>query len=183
MRKIFLTVSLFLLFINFLFAQKNNSQADEKFSGQTSFIAEAGGPSIMFSANFDRRFNKSNLGWGGRLGLGFVSAYDNYYDPVTGFYDWNEETAVTVPLQVNYIFGKGKSPHTLEVGGGVTYVSKSLDIMNFYDDRQSKLFGVFSFMYRRQPANGGFSWRAGFTPIMAKGYIQPFGSVSVGYNF
>ena len=58
--------------------------------------------------------------------------------------------------------------------------------MNFdsYDeDRRTQLFGTFSFMYRRQPVNGGFSWRIGFTPLIAKSYIHAFGAVSVGYNF
>jgi hypothetical protein len=38
-------------------------------------------------------------------------------------------------------------------------------------------------MYRRQPVNGGFSWRVGFTPLIAKGYVQGFAAASVGYNF
>jgi len=184
MRKQFLTISLLFLFLNFLSAQKSNSLADEKFSGQTSFFAEAGGPGIAFSANLDKRFKTSRLGWGGRIGLGFVSAYENYYDPVTGYYTYGDQrSALTLPVQVNYIFGKETSPHAFEVGGGITYVSKKLEILNFYDDKQSNFFGTFSFMYRRQPVNGGFSWRAGFTPIIAKSYIQPFGAVSVGYNF
>jgi len=103
---------------------------------------------------------------------------------VTGYYTYGDQrSALTLPVQVNYIFGKGTSPHTFEVGSGITYVSKKLEILNFYDDKQSNFFGTFSFMYRRQPVNGGFSWRAGFTPIFAKSYIQPFGAVSVGYNF
>ena len=87
------------------------------------------------------------------------------------------------PLQLNYIFGKENSPHTFEVGGGLTYVSRKLTIMNFYDEDRSNLFGTFAFMYRRQPKNGGFTWRAGFTPLIAKGLIQPFGALGVGYNF
>jgi len=180
-----LFIILFLLSpFHFLLAQKNKSLSDKNSVGQTSFIAEAGGPGIAFSANIDRRFKTSRIGWGGRLGLGFVSAYDDYYDPVTGYYyGGDQRSALTLPAQVNYIFGKESSAHTLEVGAGLTYVSKKLSIMEFYDEKRSNLFGTFSFMYRRQPLNGGFSWRAGFTPIFAKSYIQPFGAVSVGYNF
>ena len=121
--------------------------------------------------------------------VGFVSSYDDTYDPVTGYYQYGDEkSAITFPVQLNYIFGKENSAHTLEVGGGLTYVSKKLSIMNFDNypmekDRRSQFFGAFSFMYRRQPINGGFSWRAGFTPLIAKGYVQAFGAVSVGYNF
>ena len=184
MRKQFLLSLLLIPGFSPLFAQKNNSLSTKNSVGQNSFIAEAGGPGIAFSANIDRRFKPGRIGWGGRIGLGFVSAYDDYYDPVTGYYyGGDQKSAITFPAQVNYIFGKENSAHTLEVGAGFTYVSKKLTIMNFYDDKRSNFFGTFSFMYRRQPVNGGFSWRAGFTPIFAKSFIQPFGAVSVGYNF
>jgi hypothetical protein len=62
-------------------------------------------------------------------------------------------------------------------------MTKALEVLNFYEDKKSNLFGTFSFMYRRQPVDGGFSWRIGFTPMVAKSYIQPFGAASVGYNF
>jgi hypothetical protein len=183
MRKQFLVVPA-LFFCIADFAQKNNSSSSSISSGKSSFIAEAGGPGIAFSANYDFRFKETRLGLGARVGLGFVSAYDYYYDPVTGTsYDNGDRSALTFPVQLNYIFGKDNSPHTFEVGGGVTYVSKKLEILNFYDDKRTKVFGTFAFMYRRQPLNGGFSWRAGFTPIFSKNYIQPFGAVSVGYNF
>jgi len=86
-------------------------------------------------------------------------------------------------VQINYVFGKSSSPHSFEAGAGITYVSKKLEIMNFYGDKRTQLFGTFSFMYRRQPINGGFSWWAGFTPLFGKHYIQAFGWLSVGYNF
>ena len=150
-------------------------------TGQTSFFAEVGGPGILFSANIDRRFKPSTLGWGFRAGVGFVTADEEKM--VNGYYEYEPVSSITVPVQINYIFGKQDSPHSFEVGAGAAYVGKKLDIMNFYDDRQSNFFGTFSFMYRRQPLNGGFSWRAGFTPLVAKGYIQPSAGISVGYNF
>jgi hypothetical protein len=160
------------------------SQDEEKRQGRTSFFAEGGGAGIAFSANIDHRFKQSHLGFGGRLGVGFVTAYNDYYDPMGGQYVWgDQESAITVPIQLNYIFGKENSPHTFEVGGGLTYVSKKLSILNYYDEDRSNLFGTFAFMYRRQPRNGGFTWRAGFTPLIAKGLIQPFGGASVGFNF
>jgi hypothetical protein len=170
----------FLLMSSLTFGQgqKNNISSTP---GQTSFYAELGGPGILFSANIDRRFKASTLGWGFRAGLGFVTADEQKI--VNGNYEYNPASVVTVPLQINYIFGQYDSPHAFEVGAGLTYVGRKLDIMNFYDDRKSNLFGSFSFMYRRQPVKGGFSWRIGFTPLVAQGYIQPSGAVSVGYNF
>ena len=180
MRK-FLFVSLTLCFIiQNSFAQQPGTNVS-KVPGPTSFSAELGGTGILFSANIDRRFKPSTLGWGFRAGIGFVTADESKI--VNGSYEWNPASVITVPVQLNYIFGKYDSPHSFEVGGGLTYAGKKLDILNFYDDRTSNFFGTFSFMYRRQPHNGGFSWRAGFTPLVAHGYIQPLGAVSVGYNF
>ena len=187
MRKSTLSLCLFLILSPFIFSQ--NSSPDAKTSiGKSSFIAEIGGPGIAFSANYDTRFKQSRLGLGGRIGIGFVSAYDDYYDPNTGnYYGGDQQSAITFPVQLNYIFGKNNSAHSFEVGGGLTYVTKKLNIMNFdsynNEDHRTQLFGTFAFMYRRQPVNGGFSWRAGFTPLIGKGYIQAFAAASVGYNF
>ncbi|MFZ4768707.1 MAG: hypothetical protein ACOYLO_00905 [Ferruginibacter sp.] len=150
-------------------------------AGQTSFYAELGGAGILFSANIDRRFTKSHLGIGGRIGLGFVSG--ETYNNNNGNYTYDLRSVVTFPIQINYIFGKSNSVHSFEVGAGATITGKKLDLLDFYDDKSSSVFGTASFMYRRQPKDGGFSWRIGFSPLIAKGYIQPFGAVSVGYNF
>lgn len=157
---------------------------DDKVStGHTSFYAELGGPGILFSANIDKRFKKSNLGWGGRIGLGFVSGYVLPDTSSTYYYGGNLGSVVTIPLQVNHIFGKPNSPHTFEVGAGITITGKKIEVFDFYDEKRSSIFGTASFMYRRQPIDGGFMWRIGFTPIIAKGYIQAFGGVGVGYSF
>lgn len=160
-----------------VFAQEATTS---KIPGQTSFYAEVGGPGILFSANIDRRFAKSHLGFGGRIGIGFVTGDD--YDYINNMYS-DQKSVVTVPLQLNYIFGKANSVHSFEVGAGATFVGKKIDILDFYEENRSNLFGTASFMYRRQPVDGGFSWRIGFTPLIAQGYIQPSGAVSVGYNF
>jgi len=172
------TVSLLAFGTTFAQRSSNNDHVD----GQTSFYAELGGPGILFSANIDRRFKASHLGWGGRAGIGFVSGYIQTNN--NGYYE-RPSSVVTFPVQINYVFGKGNSPHTFEVGGGVTIAGRKLDVFDYsdYDDRRSQVFGSASFMYRRQPVHGGFSWRIGFTPLFARGYIQPTGGVSVGYNF
>lgn len=187
MRKQILVLCSLLLISSFIFSQDNKIGQDNSI-GKSSFFAELGGPGILFSANYDTRFKQSRLGLGGRVGIGFVTAYDEYYDPNTGqYYGGDEAAAITFPIQLNYVFGKGNSPHTFEVGGGITYASKKLNIMNFdsygNEDHRTQLFGTFCFMYRRQPVDGGFSWRIGFTPLVGSGTVQLFGGASVGYNF
>ncbi len=170
-----LSIFIFSLFMcNLVFAQESNTSATP---GQTSFYAELGGPGILFSANIDRRFTKSNLGIGGRIGLGFVTGdfgQNNNYEP---------RSILTLPLQLNYIFGKPNSVHSFEVGAGVTVVGKKIDLFSYNDTIGQSVFGTAAFMYRRQPADGGFSWRLGFTPIVSGSYVQASGGVSIGYNF
>lgn len=177
MRKEILLTCAFVFVGSCCCAQNNNSRPDEESITQTSFYAELGGPGILFSANIDRRFTKSSLGLGCRIGIGFVSGYfgtdQNGYD--------KQLSVATFPVQLNYVFGKPNSPHTFEAGLGFTFTGKKIWIMDF--DDSSSFYTTASFMYRRQPVNGGFSWRIGFTPILSKGYIQPSAAVSVGYNF
>ena len=176
MKSLLLIAGLFISTI--VLAQEENSG---KIPGQTSFYAELGGPGILFSANLDRRFTKSQLGIGGRIGLGFVTyEADNYNN---GNYNYQMQSVVTFPIQLNYIFGKPSSVHSFEVGAGATFTGKPIDIFDYNDSDSSSIYGTASFMYRRQPKEGGFSWRIGFTPIISAGYIQPSGGVSVGYNF
>lgn len=161
-----------------------SQETNKKIEGQTSFFVEGGGPGIMFSANYDKRFHQSNLGVGGRIGIGFVTTYDDRYDSSGPYYYGSRQRSIiTFPVQVNYIFGKPNSPHTFEVGGGFTLLSKKTDLFNYYNREKTNLFGTLSFMYRRQPLNGGFSWRIGFTPLITNQYVQPSGGVSLGYNF
>ncbi|MDO9375666.1 MAG: hypothetical protein V4725_08755 [Bacteroidota bacterium] len=178
MKKISLAV---LCFCSFVFNAASQETMPPKSSGQTSFYAELGGPGILFSANIDRRFGPTHLGLGGRAGLGFISGNFEDYDPIN--YNYRQRSIITVPVQLNYIFGKESSVHTFEVGLGATFLGRKVGILDFPYDEPTQIFGTASFMYRRQPKNGGFSWRGGITPLIARGYIQPFAGFSVGYNF
>lgn len=156
-----------------------------------SFIAEVGGPGVLFSVNYDTRFKKTPFGFGGRIGVGFTPGYQRgtyVIDPVSGFgyYTGNgkEVSVLTVPVQLNYLFGKEGSKSALEIGAGATYVGKNSDFFYYEDDsRKARIYGNTSFMYRRMPTDGGFSWRVGFTPLIGNGLIQASAAASVGFNF
>jgi hypothetical protein len=141
----------------------------------TQFYVELGGPGIIFSANFDKRFNSSKKnGWGYRAGLGFIPNIDSY--------DNSNNTVLTVPLGVNYVFGKERSSHTFETGAGVTFLSKTLYFDNSNDNQH--VLGHLEFMYRLMPINGGFTWRIGFTPwITFGGNIILTAAIGIGYSF
>ena len=178
MKTLFLITGLFICGIGY---SQNEKSANNP--GRNSFYAELGGPGILFSANIDRRFTNSSTGFGGRVGLGFVTGSDILYNNLNNNY--RQRSVVTFPLQLNYVFGKSRSSHLFEVGAGVTIAGKKLTLFDYdYNNIQgSSVFGTASFMYRKIARDGGFSWRIGFTPIIAQGYIQPSAGVSIGYNF
>jgi hypothetical protein len=177
------SLCLLALVLSFYALHAQSDDATETVPGRTSFYAELGGPGVLFSANLDKRFKHSNLGLGGRAGIGFVTSSFGDYDPQTGYSNYRTRSVITVPVQLNYIFGKPSSPHTFEVGAGLTYVGKKLNLFEFDNEKGTNLLGSFAFMYRRQPVDGGFMWRIGFTPLVSGGYIQPSGGVGVGYSF
>lgn len=156
-----------LLFISTLvafvtFVNPGNLKAQ---STNTVFV-ELLGNGLIFSANYDMRFNKDEgNGLGARLGVGYIGGGDA------------GGTVITVPAMVNYLLGKdGKY---LEIGGGVTYVAGSAD---FGDGFEDTVIGTLSIQYRRQPVDGGFMWKIGLTPIIASGAFIPYWpGVSIGY--
>lgn len=180
MKKLFFALMALTLVGSTATAQEAESTAPPS-NGRTAFYAELGGPGILFSANIDTRFKNSRLGLGARLGMGFIT--ESEYDFVTG--NSRRRSVLTVPFQFNYIFGKPNSPHAFEAGAGVTWASKKIDPFNDFisENDEASLFASFSFMYRRQPVNGGFNWRIGFTPMVYNGFVQPSGAVGVGWSF
>jgi len=167
-----------------------NAQADKN-AGKTvkQFFTEAGGPGVLFSANFDSRIKRAaRLGWGFRAGLGFtlVDQEDKIAQPEGGmyYYSYKTRSIATLPLGINYLFGKPGSANMFEVGAGVTVLSRKASILNYNDYTEGNFLGHFDFMYRRQPVDGGFSWRIGFTPVInTDGDIFPFGAIGLGYTF
>jgi hypothetical protein len=152
------------------------------------FYTEAGGPGVLFSANIDSRFKAGEkTGWGYRAGLGFTLVDDETITTQPGGgtnYNFRTRSVATLPLGLNYVFGKPGSANMLEVGAGVTVLSRKSSILNYNDYKEGHLLGHFTFMYRRQPLDGGFSWRVGLTPIInPDGDIVPFGAIGLGFTF
>jgi hypothetical protein len=146
------------------------------------FYAELGGPGMVFSANFDSRFEPhTSLGLGYRIGLGFGYGERQYSDDTWSDY----RSYLTIPLGLNYVFGKSNSPHAFEVGGGITLLTVKTAAYSYGErDRAGNVVGHFEFMYRLKPVDGGFTWRIGFSPIVGTGgEIVPSGVVGVGYSF
>lgn len=161
-------------------------QEPDIISGKQVYV-EMGGGGVLFSASFDSRFARGEtLGAGFRAGLGF-GIYSDYLNDDDGYYfDMQTSSYVTIPVGINYIFGKKSSPHTFEIGMGVTALTRKVTLYTYNGGSGDNgyVIGHASFMYRRQPSNGGVTWRIGFTPIVGtSGDIWPSGAVGIGYAF
>lgn len=150
-------IKIFILSI--LFANSSFSQRAQ------AFYAELGGTGLIFSVKYDTRFKSEKKGIGAQLGLGYFGSDD--------------VNILTIPAQINWLLGKG--PNYFEVGAGATYLSGDGDFLN---DEFDQLIGTLTFGYRRQPLDGGFTWKISLTPLFAEGVFWPyFGGVGVGYSF
>lgn len=147
-----------------LFLLGYSSETVSAQSNKAVFV-ELLGNGIIFSANYDMRFSKKPDGLGGRVGIGYVG--------VEG------DGILTVPVMANYLLGKeGKY---FEVGLGATFLSTDADVGSL---DSSSLVGTMSFMYRRQPTDGGFMWKIGITPLFNSSAFTPFWfGAGLGYAF
>ena len=184
--------------------------AQEQIVAGKLFYTEFGGPSVVMSVNFDSRFqSNSRVGFGYRLGVGYgIEKYEDKFVEVLKNKDLNNyfftgihlilppvnssadivkgatRSLYTVPVGLNYIFGKPNSISNFEVGAGVTFLSRKVSLYKYQLDKPGNMIGYLNFMYRLTPVNGGFSLRIGFTPIIGTaGDLYPMGAFSFGYAF
>ncbi|WP_194774333.1 hypothetical protein [Pararhodonellum marinum] len=146
------------------------AQAPERTRSQGVFV-ELLGNGLLYSFNYDTRFNQSYTGLGGRVGLSYLAV--------------DGTNLTTVPVVLNYLLGKDK--HLFEVGIGTTFVAAA-DRTNVGPiseaNRGSTFIGTMSLGYRLEPRDGGFMFRAGITPIFDSSNFFPFWpQVSFGYAF
>ena len=190
MKKIIFTIIVFAIGANG-FSQNNLSIYESNLANKAIY-AELAGSGVIMSFNFDTRFTKSNHGWGGRIGLGFgIGSFEkeidySYSDGECGTYygDYATHSYYTIPVEVNYIFGRRNSRHAFEVGGGITVITRKVSLYNYDSDQEGNLLGHLSFMYRIAPPRGGFIFRVGLTPIIGTGGdIFPMIALSFGYAF
>jgi hypothetical protein len=157
----------FFIFLScMLLAGISNAQGPAK-----AVYFELGGPGLA-SFNYDMRFSNGEKGFGARAGVGGFSLGDAE----------TRATAIFIPVVINYIISKDKKNY-LEIGAGTTAVIlRAGDSRK--DNRFSSNFNHLDIAYRLQPENGGFFFRAAFTPIFNKNFFWPYyGGISLGYKF
>ena len=133
-------------------------------------FAELGGAGIAISINYDSRFKSGQKdGFGYRVGVGYFAAGNN--------------TVFTIPVQVNYLYGKdGKY---LELGLGTTFINSKGDnysspVWEF--DTVTGLAATATIGVRYEP-NKALNFRLGYVPIVSSYGLINAGGFSVGYTF
>lgn len=128
---------------------------------------EGGAPGWL-SVNYDMRLGKTDDGLGFRVGVGGWSV--------------KKSTRLYVPVGLNWLTSKNQLDY-FEAGAGFTFVNNSSaepgDTGPF-----KKSFGFLSLGYRKQPADGGFFWKAALVPIFGEGFFVPYAvGAGLGYTF
>jgi hypothetical protein len=141
-----------------------------KHTGNKILFAEIGGAGIAISINYDMRFKKGQKdGFGFRGGIGYFAAGNN--------------TVFTVPLQVNYLYGKDGT--YLELGLGGTFVNSRGDnysspVWEF--DTVTGMAATATIGVRYEP-NKALNFRLGYVPIYSTYGLTNAGGFSIGYTF
>lgn len=153
--------------------------------GTQSVYVELGGAGLAYSFNYDFRFDKNDINsWGMRMGAGGWAT------------NWgNRERLLTMPFQLNKLFGSHK--HFFELGGGATFIYyrdqwnnswsgetilyKDFDFILNSGDTPA-FMGTLNFGYRRIPVDGGFTFKANLNPIFNQNGFWPLW-VGVGFGY
>lgn len=185
------SIKLLQVFIFLIFLYPLESLAQYSPPTQSVFV-EFGGPGLVYSFNYDFRFDKDRLdSWGLRMGAGGYARTETWSD------GRNSNGLLTIPVQATKLFGR--SVHFFEVGGGATFiyyrseysdwgstgtqVRKDFDFILNSGDTPT-FMGTMNFGYRKIPVNGGFNFRANLIPVFNKNGFWPlWAGVGIGYAF
>ena len=92
---------------------------------------------------------------------------------------------IMVPVMASFL-GLGSANHKLEISGGAALTRFSGNVSTGFGDVSGTgmtAFATGAVGYRYAPRDGGFVFRAAYTPIASKDFIFHWGGVSFGYSF
>ncbi len=143
----------------------NNETKAQSVGANSAVYLELGGNGLLYSLNYDYRFDKD---WSARGGI--------MYAPV------GDVSLTIVPLMANYLIG---SNHNFEIGAGIAYLGVSVDVEgeDFAGISASGVAGTSTIGYRYQNMDGGFVFRIGLTPVFGEFGVLPWAGLSLGYAF
>lgn len=139
---------------------------------------ELGGNALIYSINYER-FLTSDLAL--RVGAGFMSVNANDQN--------NAEARVSLllaPIMLGWT-GARSGAHAFELGGGILVARAGASVRDGAGgtdfDSGSRVWPTATIGYRYVPLQGGFHFKAAFTPVLAGGNFLPWFGVSAGVIF
>ncbi len=134
-----------------------------------NLFVEAGGAGLVFTLNYDVRFNKRRNGLGLRVGAGYLQRttsdiFSSSQDPAYNQDPTYQQKYFTVPVQLNYLLGK--KSHFAEFGVGTIFTmfnGSGRSSNNLFPivkpGNQFKFINTLTIGYRYQPLRGGINFR------------------------
>jgi hypothetical protein len=153
---------------------------------KNALYLDLGGPGLLYSINYDRMLTED---LSARIGFSYLS-----YGVSAGAGDANasaEFSYFAIPLTASYL-GIGSESNMLELGGGPVIVNFSGSGILEAEEQSAEVDASYTMLaltgmvgYRHQPADGGFVFRIGASPMKVFGvsYIIPEGYLSLGAAF
>jgi len=172
-----------------LFFCFNTSISKAQFAKEKKVVyGEGGGAALVGSINYDSRFsNKSNLGFGFRIGIGGVPGQK--LSDVSNRIYIEDPWKISIPIAINYLFGNEASAHTFELGVQSVYIPKNT-VVNHWggikpenEKNKNRIIPSLYAGYRRQPVKKGFVWRFGLSPFKLDNKIFMWFGASIGWKF
>lgn len=141
-------------------------------------FAEALGNGLLYSVNYERIIDS----WS--IGLRAGASYFTY--PVSSYGRSGNLTIVTFPLVASYYVGLPRHKLQLGLGATILYTGVSSDSTGTKFESERSGGGVSAtgvIGYRYLPTDRGFSFGAGFTPLLRSSRFLPWGGANAGYIF
>ncbi len=155
------------------------ARAEEAHEANNSFYIELGGSGAIYSLNYER-FVQDDFTL--RIGVGYISLTGAQINGATVTAD---VSLLTIPVTASYL-GIGSGNHRLELGAGAVFAK----ITGSSSSGSAKAFGSSTGLvgtaiagYRYARPQGGFTFRAAFTPLFGEGGFQPWAGVAFGLGF
>jgi hypothetical protein len=167
-------------------SSSETSSSEGEREAKNAIYVDLLGPGLFYSINYDRMLTED---LSARIGFSYLSFGASAGDGSTGSVS-AEFSYWAVPITVSYL-GIGSDSNMLEVGGGPVIMNVGGSGVIETDDTASgaeastTLFAMTGMLgYRHQPADGGFVFRVGASPVMAFGAgVLPWGYLSLGAAF
>ncbi len=134
-----------------------------------NIYAEALGSGLVYTLNYERLLSSS---FGLRLGFGYL--------PVSNSSGTKHASITSAPLTLSW-FPFGASSSKLEIGAGLSYIDLTKSVRGFPQGSTIGYSGIIGYRYEEE--DGGFLFRAGYTPIILAGSFYSWGGVSLGFGF